>query len=661
MTAELLSILLVEDNPDDCFVLEQLIREKNLPYRLQTVSTLSQAHQKLGQSTYDIILLDYQLPDGDCFSLLPETREIPVIIISGAGNEHVAVQAMHMGAYDYIIKSPDDGHLALLPSIIENVLKRKRAEIDLITSEQRYKYIVETVPDIIFQLNAEKVVTFANPAVRILGYEPSEITGRRIDEFVCVKKNEDLLQLATKRSGDRATKGLEIRFKSRNGTLVWEEMKVSLLNIDSFGLWDKTKTNGNKFLGTQCVAWDITERKKTEFALLHSKEELQSILSNAMDGIITINENGIIELFNPAAERIFGYKKEELTGKSINLLMPEPDRSRHDGYIQNYVHTGQTKVLGRAREVVAIRKNGEEFPIELSASEISARSTDKLSPETWGNEPTGRMFIGIVRDITERKRVENELKLYRENLEDLIAKRTIELHTTHAQLLHAEKLSALGKLSASIAHEFNNPIFGIRNVLEQVNEGVSLDQTYKNLVTMAVTECNRVAALTRKLQNFYSPSSDTMAVLNVHEIIDDITLLLKQRFMEKKICMEKRYAPDLPLVKAVGDQMKQVILNIIQNAEEAIPESGAGGKITITTEKTEQHVKIHVNDSGVGILPEHKPSLFDPFFSTKTAIKGTGLGLSVSYGIMKKHGGDIKVESEPGNTTFTLTLPAQEK
>lgn len=665
MATKPVAILLVEDNPDDCFIMDQFIRDRHLPYRLTAVHSLSEARHKLKESPWELLLLDYQLPDGACFDLLPEVRDMPVVIISGAGDENTVVQAMRMGAYDYIIKSQDDSHLALFPSIIENVLKRKQTEDDLARSEHRYKTIVETVPDIIFQLDIDKKIIFVNSAIRTLGYEPAEIIGRPIQEFLCLQDDKELLQIATKRVGGRATKGLEICFRSRKGSFQWREVQVAMVSFDAFGLWGQEERGAKKdekqFMGTQCVAWDITERKKNEMVLRQNEKKIHSILSNAMDGIISIDRNGIIEIFNPAAERIFGYKREELAGKSVNLLMPEPDRSKHDGYIQQYLSTGQAKILGRAREVMAVRKNGEEFPIELSTSEMSGveRWEDDMKmsfPKTAGGAGGGA-FIGIVRDITERKRIENELRKYREDLEALIVERTAKLKTMHDQLLHAEKLNAVGKLSASIAHEINNPIFGIRNVLEQIGEEVELDEVYKRLLDMAVRECNRIADLTRKLHDFYAPTASIVSEVNLHTLIDDILLLLKKSFQVKKIVLEKKYCTNLPIIKAVQDQIKQVMLNLVQNAEEAIPESATDGKVSIVTAIDGGHIKIIIHDNGTGVLPEHKQFLFDPFFSTKPAVKGTGLGLSVCYGIIKEHGGSIDFVSDPGNTVFTVTLP----
>tara|TARA_B100000315_G_scaffold256982_1_gene304387 strand:- start:4124 stop:4936 length:813 start_codon:yes stop_codon:yes gene_type:complete len=260
----------------------------------------------------------------------------------------------------------------------------------------------------------------------------------------------------------------------------------------------------------------------------------------------------------------------------------------------------------------------------------------------------------------ERKQTEKELKKYRNHLEEMFEERTNELKSVQDQLIHAEKLSAIGKLSASIAHEFNNPITGIHSVLERVSKKVSMNETNKDLVDVAVRECKRITDLIKKLQDFHRPSPGIVAPMDIHKVIDEVILLNKVALKTRGIKLEKSYAGKMPKIRAISDQIKQVILNILNNAEEAIPEDGDGGKIKILTEVFDSEIKVHCQDSGCGVSLENMKYIFDPFFSTKTEAKGTGLGLSVSYGIIKQHEGEIEVKSESGKgTTFTITLPIE--
>lgn len=188
-----------------------------------------------------------------------------------------------------------------------------------------------------------------------------------------------------------------------------------------------------------------------------------------------------------------------------------------------------------------------------------------------------------------------------------------------------------------------------------------MEANNQRFVQLAIQECDRVTMLIRKILDFHSPSSDEKEWIDIHESIDDMILLIQARFKLRGIHLVKEFAADLPRIEAVPDQFKQVILNILRNAEEAIPESG--GRVTIFTSFADGMARVQIKDTGTGILSQVMKNIFDPFFTTKPSVKGTGLGLSVTYGIIKKHGGEILVDSLPGQgATFTILLPvAQEK
>lgn len=262
-------------------------------------------------------------------------------------------------------------------------------------------------------------------------------------------------------------------------------------------------------------------------------------------------------------------------------------------------------------------------------------------------------------DSIQRVLAEQKLKKAHDKLEQRVKERTAELKKTYEQLLHMEKLSAIGKLSASLAHEFGNPIFGIQNVLSDLNTNSLLDETDQELVDLAYRECGRMMDILVNLRDFHRPTTGVMAPTNIHDSIDSMLLLCCKKFSKKNITVEKHYAVGMPEIPAVEDQIKQVVLNLITNAEEAIPSKG--GTIKILTEHKNDMIEIRIKDSGIGLKPEVKHRIFEPFFTTKPAVTGTGLGLSVVYGIINKHGGNIDVENNPdnGGTTFVVTLPIE--
>ncbi len=236
-------------------------------------------------------------------------------------------------------------------------------------------------------------------------------------------------------------------------------------------------------------------------------------------------------------------------------------------------------------------------------------------------------------------------------------KTAADLLKAQQQLIQADKLSAIGSLAASIAHEFNNPLCGVRSVVERMARTSGLAVADQSLLELALEQCDRMKRLIRNLQQFNLPFSDFRQDFDLHHAIDSVLLLLSKHLKIRKAVVRKDYTEGVLLFNGVENQLKQVLLNLIKNSGEALPE--AGGEIRILT-KTEQHtLHIAVTDTGVGINPEHFPHLFEPYFTTKTVVKETGLGLAVSYGIVKSHRGEIRVESTPGQgTTFTVLLPA---
>ncbi|MBI5443006.1 MAG: response regulator [Deltaproteobacteria bacterium] len=263
---------------------------------------------------------------------------------------------------------------------------------------------------------------------------------------------------------------------------------------------------------------------------------------------------------------------------------------------------------------------------------------------------------GLRAEVEERRRVERELKQATDELELRIEARTSELRGAHQQLLQAEKLSAVGRLASSIAHEFNNPIFGVLNVLHSLRAGVALGREEAEMVALAIQECNRIAAFVRDLQSFSRPSSGISSPTDVHEALDAMLLFCRKEFAVRKIEVERAYATDLPAVVAIGDQIRQVMLNLLNNAMQAMPKGG--GRIRVSTELTGESILIRLQDTGTGIAPEHLGRIFEPFFTTKPPSKGTGLGLPISQAIVQRHGGTMDVESTPGQgTTFTVALP----
>lgn len=260
-------------------------------------------------------------------------------------------------------------------------------------------------------------------------------------------------------------------------------------------------------------------------------------------------------------------------------------------------------------------------------------------------------------EIAEKQRVGLALQKAHAQLESRVKEKTAELKKTYDQLLHAEKLSAIGKLAASIAHEFGSPIVAIRLFIVNMLMRGQLSKGDSEMGAMAVEECDRIKGLIKNLQDFNRPSTGKLEAVNIHEILDSMTLLCNKNFAQHNITIHRNYAPLLPDILGVADQLKQVVLNLFNNSTQAM--GSAGGSIAITTHQVGDMVQIDVKDSGRGIKTEHRNAIFQPFFSTKDEVEGTGLGLAVIYGIIKRHNGRIDVVSREGRgTTMSIRLPA---
>ncbi|MDR9500630.1 MAG: ATP-binding protein [Desulfurivibrionaceae bacterium] len=258
-----------------------------------------------------------------------------------------------------------------------------------------------------------------------------------------------------------------------------------------------------------------------------------------------------------------------------------------------------------------------------------------------------------------RARIANnlELKEHRDNLAGLLAAKSKELDGTYEQLLHAEKLSSLGKLSSSISHEFASPLFGMEQILTTFHdEEPAADK--KHMLAVCIGECQRLRELIRSLHNLGRPTSSHRGPTDLNQIISDVLHLCAKTFEKKNILIEKNLQ-QIPLVQAIEDQMKQVVFNLIFNACDAMAEGG--GRFFIATSVAQEQIVLTVTDNGCGIAPADMQAVFAPFFTTKQQAGGTGLGLSICYGIVTTHKGTIEVHSTPGvGSTFTVRIPALE-
>lgn len=413
------------------------------------------------------------------------------------------------------------------------------------------------------------------------------------------------------------------RIQLTQETLIIICLLLSLLIGTAFRRFERLRAKDYKEImeANENLEREITERKKAEDVIRKNENQLRLITDNLPVLISYVDSNQRYLFINKSYEEFVDVSKNDAYGKTVKEVLGDSIYQITQKYVEAAL-SGQKVTFERNIP----KKDGEMH--YLHATYI---------PHFEEGQVKG--YFALISDITQWKLAEEALRKSQE------------------QLLHSEKLSALGKLTGSIAHEFNNPIYGVQNILRQIKEVDDLDSERKELLGLAIKECGRMANLVKSLRDFYKPTSKDPKLVDIHTLLGDIILLTHKEMKIKKVRLEKEFSSEIPKIKMVEDQIKQVFLNLIQNAVEATDE---GETINISTEASDSTLTIRIKDSGQGILPENMDKIFEPFFSTKGAVKGTGLGLSVSYGIIKKHGGDIQVESKPDEgSTFTVALPVK--
>jgi PAS domain S-box-containing protein len=363
-------------------------------------------------------------------------------------------------------------------------------------------------------------------------------------------------------------------------------------------------------------------------ALRRSEATAQAVLEAASEGILLINADGRITLVNGATERMFGYDHDALLGQTLEVLLPDRVRERHREHRAGYFTGPRVRPMGSGLDLAGRRKDGTEFPVEISLSYVST--------------PDGMTAMALITDITERKRAEAELRQQRE------------------ALYQTEKLAALGTLTAGIAHEMNNPLGIITSRIELM----LLEAEEQNLPAEILEDLRvlhratqRVARIATNLRSFARQTPREHAKIDLNAVVEETLLLMQKPLEVDGIRLVTRLDPALGPIMGDPSTLQQVLLNLVTNAREAM--AGRGGEIRIETAKADRPgwVRLTVADTGPGISPDELSKVFDPFFTTKQS--GTGLGLSVSYGIVQDHHGSVDVQSIPGRgTTFIMAFPA---
>ncbi len=471
------------------------------------------------------------------------------------------------------------------------------------------------------------ILAWNHGAELIEGYQADEAIGR---DFSCLYPPEDV-------AARKPEHGLERALSNGRHRDVGERIRKDGSRFLADAVITAIRGPDGTLHGFGTVMRDITERTAAEAMAKANDTRLRSliatVLDTVVDGLITIDRQGIIQSYNKACVTLFGYGPDEVTGKNVRILMPEPYHSEHDGYIAAYLSTGIAKIVGIGREVMGRRKDGSTFPMELAVGQ--------------SREGGNHAFVGIIRDLTERREAEKQRE----------------------QLRQSQKMEAVGQLTGGLAHDFNNLLAIIIGNLDMLREIRAEDPVTDELVRDALESALRGADLTRRLLAFARRQPLQPEQTDINEVIGAIVRLLT-RTLGENIMIEMALSPNVWPVQIDRAQFEAVIANLATNARDAMPR---GGTLLIETRNGQldeayaaahtdvtsgDYVIVEVSDSGTGMPPEILSRIFEPFFTTKEQGKGTGLGLPMVFGFMKQSGGHITVYSEAGKgSTFRLYLP----
>jgi two-component system, cell cycle sensor histidine kinase and response regulator CckA len=618
-----LRIFLVEDNEDDVLLFRRVLGGAlpQVPVHLAHAPAIAAALEQLQQASYDVLFLDYQLGMETGLDLLREVRrlglEMPVVLLTGHGDEQLAVQAMKNGACDYLSKAKLDPSalqrtLRFVLSLQEHQRRLKQAQADLRAREQHFRALVENAFDATVLMNAEGMIQWAsNSCARVLGLDVQHLLG---------SNGFDLLNGDNPSQARRLWRNLlqhpgepvQIAFQHGNGTL---------RDIEGVG------TNWLEEPAVYAVVFnfrDVTERRRAEEKL----RQLSSAVEQTADVVVMTDCEGAIEYVNPAFEKLTGYRREEVLGQNPRLLKSGAQDVRF------YQELWQTIRRGEVYRGVMVnrKKSGELYYAEKTITPV--------------HDSAGRIthFISNDRDITERRKLEE-------------------------QLAQVQKMDAIGQLAGGVAHDFNNLLMVISSYAELMMDALEPDSPLRHNGDEILKASRRAAGLTRQLLTFSRKQVQTLRVLDLNSVLQDICKTLP-RLIGEDIQLSLQLAEGLWPIKADAVQVEQILMNLATNARDAMPH---GGQLSIATRNVElddaycrlhpearggEYILLAVSDSGSGIDPAVLPHIFEPFFTTKEKGKGTGLGLATIYGIIKQSGGHISVQSESGaGATFQIFLP----
>jgi len=488
------------------------------------------------------------------------------------------------------------------------------------TKEAFFRTLVATAVDGIIVVDARGLVRFYNEACELLfGYKEDEVVGRNIKMLLPAPRRAGHDRLLSNHWDDGCERiagiGREVegRHKDQTTFAMYRSIGAGKLDGRKVFIW---------------IVHGLADRKQADGAGEQSEARLRAILDTVPEAIVIIDEMGLIESFSPVASRLFGYAPAAVIGKNVKILMPSPYRDQHDGHLSHYRRDGEKRVIGKGRIVVGQRRDGSTFPMELAIGEVLGGGR--------------RLFAGFMRDITERQH---------------------HLHELQTELLHVSRLSAMGQMTAAIAHELNQPLTAVTNYVKAAKRtlasmGIAPAQVARaqELMEKAANQTLRAGGIIRNLRDFVEKREGDRATENLNKVVEEAVALgfVGAADRNVKLCLD--LDASLPSVTIDKIQIQQVLINLIRNSLEAMAATQQK-ELTLSTGSDEPgFARVTVADTGPGLAPDVSLRLFQPFVTTKE--KGMGIGLTICQSIVDAHGGRIWARRDVrAGAAFCVRLP----
>jgi PAS domain S-box-containing protein len=630
---------MLEDRPEDAVLVKQELRKGGLDFSFRRVDTRDGFVDELTRHKPDIILSDHGLPSFDGLSALDVAKEncpdVPFVFVTGALGEEFAIRSFEGGATDYVLKH----HLTDLVPIVQRALRvaeeaRAHREYDerLRRNEELFRTLVEGVHDYaIYMLDRNgRIATWNSGAEHIEGYTAQEAIGQTVDivlppEEVASGKARRMIEKA-RREGRYEEEGWRVR---KDGRRYWSSMVITALRDAS----------GN-VRGFAKVSRDITERKRHEEALRKSEERTRSILETALDAVVVIDVEGVVQEWNRAAEQMFGYHREKAIGNRLaDLIIPVYLREQHRTGLARYLVDGHGPMLNQRIETIAVRADGSEFPVELAITVSKSNGS--------------RTFTGYIADITDRKRVEEQIKQLNAELEQRVQKRTEQFELANKEL---------EAFSYSVSHDLRAPLRHINGFVEilQSTAGETLDEESRGYLQTIAESARQMGKLIDDLLAFSRMGRTELRFVPVklENVVSESLRELRQETQGRDVSWN---IGPLPEVEGDPSMLRQVFINLLANAIK-YTRTRAQAIIEVSATETADERIISVRDNGVGFDNAYAHKLFGVFQRLHPAheFEGTGIGLAIVRRVIARHGGRVWAEGAVDlGATFYFSLPKQ--